>query len=133
MLAKAQQSCYVHQQMNNSKTTHYAQARRDQTASKIGQAGSAQPQYKQLILATDVHADSIVAIRVMDGAKPQPPQTFKLAGPLAWVQKQKALTASPAHGCQSSCMVRMAPDLRKRWFQHHALSNAGTRQAPTIS
>ena len=96
MLAKAQQSCYVHQQMNNSKTTHYAQARRDQTASKIGQAGSAQPQYKQLILATDVHADSIVAIRVMDGAKPQPPQTFRPVELLRVVQQQSALAVSRA-------------------------------------
>jgi hypothetical protein len=27
----------------------------------------------------DVHADSIVAVRMVDGAKPQPPQTMKPA------------------------------------------------------
>jgi hypothetical protein len=36
----------------------------------------------------DVHAASMVVVRMIDGAKPQPPQTFKPADFLAWVQKQ---------------------------------------------
>ena len=34
------------------------------------------PQYQQVELALDVHAASIVVGRMIDGAKPQPPQTF---------------------------------------------------------
>ena len=37
--------------------------------SKIGQAGSAQLQHSQLKLATDVHAASILLVRMMDGAE----------------------------------------------------------------
>jgi hypothetical protein len=36
----------------------------------------------------DIHAASMVVVRMMDGAKPQPPQTFKPADLLASVQKQ---------------------------------------------
>jgi hypothetical protein len=54
---------------------------------------SEMPQFK---LAMDVHAASIVVIRMMDGAKPQPPQAFKPADFLAWAQKQKALAVRPA-------------------------------------
>ena len=39
----------------------------------------------------DVHAASIVVGRMMDGAKAQPPQTFKPADFLAWAKKQVAL------------------------------------------
>jgi hypothetical protein len=37
-----------------------------------------------------VHAASIVVVRMVDGAKPQP-QTFKLADFLVWARKQVAL------------------------------------------
>ena len=36
----------------------------------------------------DVHAASIVVGRMIDGAKAQPPQTFKPAEFLAWAKKQ---------------------------------------------
>ena len=49
------------------------------------------PQYQQIKLALDVHAASIVVGRMIDGAKPQPPQTFKPADFLAWAKKQVAL------------------------------------------
>ena len=39
----------------------------------------------------DVHAASIVVVRIIDGAKPQPPQRFKPAPFLEWAKKQKAL------------------------------------------
>ena len=39
----------------------------------------------------DVHAASIVVVRMVDGAKPQPPQTFKPAAFLTWVEKQQGL------------------------------------------
>ena len=38
-----------------------------------------------------VHAASIVVVRMVDGAKPQPPQGFKPADFLEWARKQKAL------------------------------------------
>ena len=39
----------------------------------------------------DVHAASIVVGRMIDGAKAQPPQTFKPADFLAWAKKQVTL------------------------------------------
>ena len=87
MLADAQRSCYVHQQMNTYKPSSKAQACGAQVASN---AATAQPQYQQIKLAMDVHAASIVVVRMTDGAKPQPPQTFKPADFLAWVQKQQS-------------------------------------------
>ena len=42
-------------------------------------------------MALDVHAASIVVVRMIDGAKPQPPQTFKPADFLAWAKKQVGL------------------------------------------
>jgi len=39
----------------------------------------------------DVHAASLVVVRMVDGAKPQPPQRFKPATFLVWVKKQQAL------------------------------------------
>jgi transposase len=71
--------------MRKHKTSSNAQACGAQVASK------SQPQYQQIKLALDVHAASIVVARMVDGAKPQPPQTFKPAEFLKWAQKQKVL------------------------------------------
>jgi hypothetical protein len=87
MLADAQRNRYVHQQINPSQTRNSAQARGAQVASEA----STQPQYQQIKLALDVHAASIVVGRMIDGAKAQPPQTFKPADFLAWAKKQVAL------------------------------------------
>lgn len=43
---------------------------------------------KTLKLGLDVHADSYVAVRIVDGGTPQPPQRFTPPEFLAWVQKQ---------------------------------------------
>jgi transposase len=40
-------------------------------------------------LGLDVHADSITVVRQVDGAMPQPPQTFPAARLLDWVKRQK--------------------------------------------
>jgi len=37
------------------------------------------PACQQIKLALDVHAATIVVVRMLDGAKPQPPQTMKPA------------------------------------------------------
>ena len=58
--------------MNKYKLSSNSQACGEQGASKAQN----QPQYAQLKLALDVHAASIVVVRMLDGAKPQPPQTF---------------------------------------------------------
>jgi transposase len=87
MLADAQRDCYVHQLMRNHERSSNAQACGAQVASKA----TTGPQYQQIKLALDVHAASIVAVRMLDGAKRQPPQTFKPAVFLAWVSKPVAL------------------------------------------
>lgn len=69
--------------MNN---THHQPSTADTGAA---QAASS-PAYPQIKLALDVHAATIVIVRMLDGAKPQPPQTMKPKDFLAWVQKQKA-------------------------------------------
>jgi len=70
-----------------SQITFNAQACGAQVASEA----FTQPPYQQIKLALDVHAASIVVGRMIDGAKAQPPQTFKPADFLAWVKKPVAL------------------------------------------
>lgn len=75
MLADTQQSRYVHQQMNTYKPSSKAQACGAQVPSQT----STPPQLQQLRLAMAVPAPSTLVVRMVDGAKPQPPQTFKPA------------------------------------------------------
>ena len=70
--------------MNNQQQQNTSHACGEQVASK-----PATP-HQQIKLALDVHAATIVVARMVDGAKPQPPQTMKPAAFLAWVQQQKA-------------------------------------------
>jgi len=79
--------------MNDSKLSNNSQVCGEQVASKASVASQAagQPVYQQVKLAMDVHAASIVVVRMVDGAKPQPPQRFQPAPFLAWVKKQQAL------------------------------------------
>ena len=51
-----------------------------------------------LKLGLDVHADSIVVVRILDQRGPQPAQKFTPAKFLAWVQTQLAL-ATQVHSC----------------------------------
>jgi hypothetical protein len=92
MLVDARQSCCIHQEMSTHKPSSNAQTCGEQVANKA----STQLQYEQIKLAMDVHAASMVVGRVTDGAKPQPPQTFKPTDFVAWVQKHKALAVPPA-------------------------------------
>jgi hypothetical protein len=61
---------------------------------KVQRSPSTNPKHIRGAMA--VNAASMVVVRMIDGAKPQPPQTFKLADCLARVQKQKALAVPPA-------------------------------------
>jgi hypothetical protein len=56
--------------MRNLEASSNAQARGVQVANE-----PSQPQYQQIKLAMDVHAPRIVGVRMIDGAKSQPPQT----------------------------------------------------------
>jgi len=47
--------------------------------------------YPCIKLGLDVHAATIVVVRMIDGAAPQPAQTFEPKAFLDWVQKQQAL------------------------------------------
>jgi len=49
-------------------------------------------------LGLDVHADSIVVARIVDGQSPQPAQRFAPEAFLAWAQKQLGL-ASQVFSC----------------------------------
>jgi transposase len=78
--------------MNHYQRSSNSQACGAQVASKTSAVEVSTPaQYQQIKLALDVHAASIVAVRMLDGAKAQPPQTFKPAAFLEWAKKQVAL------------------------------------------
>ena len=78
--------------MNITRQGSNAQACGAQVASETSTVeGSTEPRYQQIKLALDVHAGSIVVVRMLDGAKPQPPQTFKPAAFVEWAKKQVAL------------------------------------------
>jgi hypothetical protein len=51
-----------------------------------------------LKLGLDVHADSIVVVRILDHSAPQPAQKFAPAKFLAWIQTQLPL-AGQVHSC----------------------------------
>jgi hypothetical protein len=74
--------------MDIHKLTSNAQACGEQAASKTPTQPQWQPQTPSGAMA--IQAASIVVVRRIHEAKPQPPQTFKPAGFLARVQKQKA-------------------------------------------
>jgi transposase len=71
------------QKLNNS------EVRAEQVASKAHQT---------LKLGLDVHAETIVVVRILDQSTPQPAQKFTPAKFLEWVKKQVAL-AEAVHSC----------------------------------
>src|SRR3989441_7866636 len=60
------------------------------------QAASNQPQ--TLKLGLDIHAESIVVVRILDHSAPQPAQKFSPARFRAWIKTQLAL-AQAVHSC----------------------------------
>jgi transposase len=66
-----------------------SEVRAEQAASKA---------YQTLKLGLDVHADTIVVVRILDHRAPQPAQKFAPAKFLAWVQTQLTL-AETVHSC----------------------------------
>jgi transposase len=59
---------------------------------------TATSQVQSINLGLDVHADSIVAVRIVDGQTPQPAQRFSPERFLEWAKKQLAL-AKKVHAC----------------------------------
>lgn len=57
------------------------------TLQNEGSTGAATTRPQSIKLGLDVHADSIVAVRIVDGQTPQPAQRFKPEAFLAWIQK----------------------------------------------
>ena len=55
-----------------------------------GPTEAAEPAYHQIKLALDVHAGDLMVVRMVDGAKPQPPQKMTTGRFLDWVARQKA-------------------------------------------
>ncbi len=73
----------------HSHNTHNSEARAEQAAAKP---------YTRIKLGLDVHADSIMVVRIIDHSGPEPAQRFRPEQFLAWVQKQLAL-AQTVHSC----------------------------------
>jgi transposase len=71
--------------MNNKHT-------KETTNQTPGQANrTAEPKAKTIKVGIDVHLDRYVAVRIIDGATPQPPQRFSPAEFMLWVAKQLTL------------------------------------------
>jgi hypothetical protein len=73
----------------NSQTPKTSEIRADQVAST---------KLQTLKLGLDVHADSIVVVRILENRAPQPAQKFTPAKFLAWVKTQFPL-AEQVHSC----------------------------------
>ena len=59
------------------------------TPSVAAPADPVAPPYRQIKLALDVHAADVVVVRMVDGAKPQPPQRMATSKFLAWAAQQR--------------------------------------------
>ena len=66
--------------------------------SEVGVAQAASKKLATLKLGLDVHADTIVVVRMLDHSAPQPAQKFTPAKFLAWLQTQLPL-AEQVHSC----------------------------------
>jgi transposase len=72
--------------------------KRKTTLQNSNNTTTAIPRAQVIKLGLDVHADSIVVVRIVDGQTPQPAQRFSPEKFLAWVQKQLAL-AEKVYAC----------------------------------
>jgi transposase len=77
-LAGERQKRYTHQPMNQQNSI-ISEVRAEQAASK---------KYQAIKLGLDVHADSIVVVRMLDHSTPQPAQKFTPAQFLLWGKRQ---------------------------------------------
>src|SRR5207247_10851400 len=70
----------------------------DLNTSEVRAEQAASKKYQTIKLGLDVHADTIVVVRILDNSAPQPAQKFAPARFLAWVQGQLNL-AQAVHSC----------------------------------
>ena len=68
-------------------TSNKNKLNRNQTPPQAN-AERARPKAKTIKLGIDVHLDRYVAVRIIDGATPQPPQRFEPPEFMLWVAKQ---------------------------------------------
>jgi hypothetical protein len=73
----------------NQPNLNTSEVRAEQAASK---------KYQTLKLGLDVHADTIVVVRILENSAPQPAQKFAPARFLEWVKTQLVL-ADEVHSC----------------------------------
>ena len=73
----------------NSQKQNTSEVRADQVASQ---------KLQTLKLGLDVHADSIVVVRILENSAPQPAQKFTPAKFLTWIKTQLPL-AEQVHSC----------------------------------
>src|SRR5260370_29849870 len=66
--------------------------------SKVRVEQAASTKYQPIKLGLDVHADTIVVVRIVENSAPQPAQKFTPAKFLAWVKTQIPL-AEVVHSC----------------------------------
>ena len=76
--------------MKKQKESSFAQAGGAPVASQGKPVQPAQPVCEQMKLALDVHAGDLMVVRMLDGAKPQPPQKMTTEYFLEWVAKRKS-------------------------------------------
>ena len=89
MLAGERKGATPTNDMNKQKKIIISEVRAEQAASK---------KHQTIKLGLDVHADTIVVVRILDHSAPQPAQKFTPAKFLVWVKTQTAL-AEAVHSC----------------------------------
>src|SRR3954469_25095976 len=67
-------------------------------SSEVRAEQAANKKYQTLKLGLDIHADSIVVVRILDHSTPQPAQKFHPSKFLDWAKTQVAL-AEAVHSC----------------------------------
>jgi transposase len=88
VLAGERRRRYTHQRMNQH-TVDNSEVRAEQAASK---------KHQTIKLGLDVHADTIVVVRILDQSAPQPAQKFSPAKFIEWAKTQLRL-ADSVHSC----------------------------------
>jgi len=72
--------------------------KQESNASEVRADQAASKKYPTLKLGLEVHADTIVVVRLLDHGAPQPAQKFTPARFLEWAKSRLAL-ADAVHGC----------------------------------
>src|SRR5260221_9523317 len=90
----------------NQQNSNTSEVRADQAASK---------KHQTIKLGLDVHADSIVVVRILDHSAPQPAQRFTWGKFREWIKSQISL-AYAVHSCCQAEMISNPPVLLELIF-----------------